>query len=155
MGILTEDMKRLVAEQRLGFVATVDADGTPSLSPKGTMTVLDDDTLLFSNLRSPQTVRNLAANPAVEINFVDPIVRKGYRFKGVATYVARGERGFDALLPQFVTWPDLMPTIQGIVVVRVERALPITSPAYDIGVTEDALRRLWLGHFTALHPDPD
>jgi len=34
MGILTEDMKRVVNEQRLGFVATVCPDGTPSLSPK-------------------------------------------------------------------------------------------------------------------------
>ena len=34
--VLTEDMKRVVREQRLGFVATVGPDGTPSLSPKGT-----------------------------------------------------------------------------------------------------------------------
>jgi hypothetical protein len=32
MGILTDDMKRLVREQSLGFVATVCADGTPRLS---------------------------------------------------------------------------------------------------------------------------
>ena len=28
--------------------------------------------------------------------------------------------------------------------VTVERALPVTSPAYDLGVTEDELRELWL-----------
>ena len=33
--ILTPDMKRVVREQRLGFVATVCSDGTPNLSPKG------------------------------------------------------------------------------------------------------------------------
>jgi hypothetical protein len=33
---LTEDMERVVSEQRLGFVATVCPDGTSSLSPKGT-----------------------------------------------------------------------------------------------------------------------
>jgi hypothetical protein len=36
MAILTEDMKRVVREQRLGFIATVCPDGTPNLSPKGT-----------------------------------------------------------------------------------------------------------------------
>ncbi|MGA7633954.1 MAG: pyridoxamine 5'-phosphate oxidase family protein [Terriglobales bacterium] len=40
MGILTEDIKRLVSEQRLGFVAIVCPDGTPNLSPKGTTAVL-------------------------------------------------------------------------------------------------------------------
>jgi predicted pyridoxine 5'-phosphate oxidase superfamily flavin-nucleotide-binding protein len=36
MGVLTADMKRVVEQQRLGFVATVCPDGTPNLSPKGT-----------------------------------------------------------------------------------------------------------------------
>src|SRR5215467_12068747 len=83
--ILTEDMKRLVSEQRLGFVATVCPDGTPSLSPKGTTAVWDDEHLVFADIRSPGTVENLRANNVVEVNVVDPIVRKGYRFKGEAT----------------------------------------------------------------------
>src|SRR5690242_17710078 len=39
VGILTEDMKRVVTEQRLAFVATVCPDGTPNLLPKGTSAV--------------------------------------------------------------------------------------------------------------------
>jgi hypothetical protein len=155
MGILTDDMKRVISEQRLGFVATVDADGTPNLSPKGTMTVLDDDTILFSNLRSPQTRRNLEANPAVEINFVDPIARKGYRFKGTATYVPRGEDGFDELLLHFEHWGDLTPNMKGIFKVSVSRALPIASPAYDVGATETELRRHWMAHYVALQPETE
>ena len=90
MSILTEDMKRMVREQRLGFVATVCPDGTPNLSPKGTTTVWDDDHLVFAHLYSPNTVANLRHNPAIEINVVDPVVRKGYRFKGTAEVVTEG-----------------------------------------------------------------
>ena len=43
--MLTPDMKRIVEEQRLGFVATAAADGTPNVSPKGTFIVLDDETI--------------------------------------------------------------------------------------------------------------
>ena len=100
-------MRRVVFEQKLGFVATVCPDGTPNLSPKGTTTVWDDDHLLFADIRSPQTVRNLEKKPVAEINVVDPIVRKGYRFKGQATLHSDGEvyerglallaeRGYDA-----------------------------------------------------------
>jgi hypothetical protein len=39
MGILTDDMKRIVREQRLGYIATVCPDGTPNLLPKGTTAV--------------------------------------------------------------------------------------------------------------------
>src|SRR5215467_993189 len=77
--ILTEDMKRVMSEQRLGFVATVCPDGTPSLSPKGTTVVWDDEHLVSADIRSPGTVENLRANKAVEVNVVDPIARKGYR----------------------------------------------------------------------------
>ena len=72
MGILTDDMKRVIEEQRLGFVVTVCDDGTPNLSPKGTMVVLDDDNIMFGEIRSPITVHNIQANPAMEINVVDP-----------------------------------------------------------------------------------
>lgn len=32
LGLLTDDMRRVLTEQRLGFVATVCPDGTPNLS---------------------------------------------------------------------------------------------------------------------------
>ena len=34
--------------------------------------------------------------------------------------------------------------INAIVIVTVERALPVTSPAYDLGATEDELRERFL-----------
>ena len=39
---------------------------------------------MFADLASPGTIEDLATNPHVEINVVDPILRKGYRFKGTA-----------------------------------------------------------------------
>src|SRR5256885_4717655 len=84
MGILTDDMKRLIDEQTLAFHATVCPDGSPNLSPKGSTRVWDDDHLFFADICSPQTTANIAAGSSVEVNVVDPFVRKGYRFKGPA-----------------------------------------------------------------------
>src|SRR3978361_144999 len=92
--MLTPDMKRVIAEHSLGFVATVGADGMPNLSPKGTFFVVDDRTIAFGEIRSPGTIRNLRANPRLEVNFVDPFVRKGFRFSGMADVVERGDAGF-------------------------------------------------------------
>jgi predicted pyridoxine 5'-phosphate oxidase superfamily flavin-nucleotide-binding protein len=66
MAILTEDMKRVIREQRLAFYATVCEDGSPNLSPKGTTYVLDDDHLFFADIRSPQTVANIRRGSLVE-----------------------------------------------------------------------------------------
>ena len=81
MGILTDDMKRVV-DNELGFVATVCPDGTPNLSPKGTIAVWDDDHVVFADLRSPGTVENLRSHPGTEVNVVDQLSRTGYRLEG-------------------------------------------------------------------------
>ena len=60
--MITARMRRLIEENTIGFVATVTPDGAPSVSPKGTMVVLDDAHVAFADIRSPQTVRNIRAN---------------------------------------------------------------------------------------------
>ena len=148
MGILTDDMKRVVREQRLAFVATVCPDNTPNLSPKGTIAVWDDDHLVFANIRSPQTIANLRHNPAIEINVVDPIVRKGYRFKGTAAVLEDG-REYEAVMAFFMRRGVSNP-IRGVVLITVEHALPVTSPAYDLGLSEAEIRARWERHREAV-----
>ena len=151
MPVLTQDMKRVVAEQKIGYVASVCPDGTPNLSPKGTFLVLDDDHVMFGEIRSPQTASNIAMNAIVEVNFVDVFSRKGFRCKGPARFVAAGSAEFTRLLPAFVAqWGDLCDHFNGIVVVRADQAKPLVSPAYDIGGEEAELRRHWLGYFSEI-----
>jgi uncharacterized protein len=152
VGILTEDMKRLVSEQRLGFVATVCPDGTPNLSPKGTTAVWDDDHIVFADIRSPATVSNLRRNPSTEINVVDPIVRKGYRFKGVASVVTEGAL-FERILDFYRTERNLdegRTRIRSFVLVKINEAMPLISPAYDQGLTEEQVREKMQHYFDSL-----
>jgi uncharacterized protein len=148
MATLTEDMKRVVREQQLGYVATVCPDGTPNLSPKGTTRVWDDEHLVFADIRSPRTIANLKHNPAIEINVVDWFMRKGYRFKGIATVIEAGSF-FDELVSFYnqARPSDAPRRIQAIVVVEVQRALPLISPAYDRDITEEQVRMQWEDHY--------
>src|SRR5882724_7239829 len=142
-------MKRVVEEQRLGFVATVCPDGTPNLSPKGTTAVWDDDHLVFANIRSPGILANLQQNANVEVNVVDPLLRKGYRFKGVAAVLASGAL-YAKAIAFYKERGSRVSAIREVVLVRVHSAQPIESPAYDLGLTEDEVRGLWEHHFHAL-----
>jgi len=152
MAKITDAMAKTVTEQRLGFVASVGPDGHPNLSPKGTFIVVDGNTLAFAELRSPNTVRNIAANPAVEVNFVDPFSRKGCRFKGRARFVSKSEEEFARLRRGFDGWGDLADRMRGIVVITVDDAQPLTSPAYDMGTSEADLRRQWTDNFRRMQP---
>ena len=149
MGLISADMKRLVEEQRLGFVATVCPDGTPNLSPKGTTAVWDADHLVFANIRSPGTLANLRQNANVEVNVVDPFVRKGYRFKGVASVLESGPL-YDQIIA-FYNARGVANVIREVVMVRVHRAQPMESPAYDLGLTEAEVRARWDRHWQAVH----
>ena len=153
MGILNDDMKRVIRQQRLGFIATVCPDGTPNLSPKGTATVWDDDQLVFADLASPVTMENLAHNPALEINVVDAFSRKGYRFKGTASIVREGEL-FEEIKHAYTTGSRGVPPVglraNAYVVMKVEKAAPLVSPGYTPGKTERDMREEWASHWAAV-----
>ena len=151
MSVLTEDMKRVVREQRLGYIATVCPDGTPNLSPKATMKVWDDDHLVFADLASPGTIANLKQNPAIEINIVDPFLRKGYRFKGTGVVIESG-RDFDKVMTQFADrQAGVNAQIRGFVMMTVTRALPVISPGYVGGVTESQMLAQWEEYYASVN----
>jgi len=97
MDKISEYVKIFLNGQKLGYVATVSANDMPNLSPKGTIIAWDEDTLAFADIRSPNTMKNLETNPNLEINVVDPLLRKGFRFKGQGTIIKNGQV-YEALL---------------------------------------------------------
>jgi len=152
MGVLNSEMKRLVERQKLGFVATVCPDRTPNLSPKGTTAVWDDEHLVFADIHSPGSIFNIRHNPAVEINVVDHVLRKGYRFKGTARVLGDGAL-FDEIMA-FFRKRGISSPIKHIIMVKVERALPLVSPAYDSGATEDEIRARWRDYWRSIVRNP-
>jgi hypothetical protein len=87
---ITGDMEAIIRQAILSFVATVNEDGTPNLSPKASLTVRNG-VLYFADIASPRTILNLRRNRAVEINVVDIFQRRGYRFKGSASILPPGD----------------------------------------------------------------
>jgi hypothetical protein len=81
---------------------------------------------------------------------VDPVIRKGFRFKGRGIVIDPGER-FDELLERFTSGSravrDAKARIRHIVVIEVERALSLVSPAYDDAVTEEDVSARWEVYF--------
>ena len=149
--MLSSEMKACVERQRLGFVASVGADGAPRISPKGSLAVWDDATLVFADVRSPVTVRNLIENPAVEINVVDTLTRSGWRFRGRAHVLLSGPT-FERVR-EFYAARGMRRAFEHVVFVGVEHAAALRSPAYDDGAAEDDVRNAWSAYWTAPAPE--
>lgn len=145
---LSKEIENFLNVQKLGYVATVSSNNTPNLSPKGTIIAWDESNLAFADIRSPNTIKNLEKNPDLEINVVDPLLRKGYRFSGKGSIIREGY-DFEAILHKYRE-SGIKSEIKAIVLVKVEKISEVTSPLYDLGISESEIKQKWKKHFNDL-----
>jgi len=148
--MLTPDMRAVIEVSQLCFAATVTPGGRPNLSPKGTIRVWDDEHLFFLDIASPGTRTNLAHTPWLELNVVDQLSRRGYRFVGQATLHEPGSTVYEEGVRR--VYGDATPLSQpfAVVLLAIERAAPVLSPAYWRGLDENEIRAQWRERRVAL-----
>ncbi|KAF6244702.1 pyridoxamine 5'-phosphate oxidase family protein [Nitrosopumilus sp. b2] len=148
MSEITPQIKKFLDLQKLGYIATVSADGTPNISPKGTIIGWSKTQLAFADIRSPDTMTNLKTNPNVEINVIDPLLRKGFLFKGVAKILSNSNP-YDDILKHYRD-SGIKSSIGSIVLVDVTDISEVISPLYDLGISEEEIKLKWKKHFESL-----
>jgi len=146
--VITNEIKDFLNLQKLGYVATVSSDGKPNISPKGTIIGWSSETLAFADIRSPDTMKNLIDNPNVEINVIDPLLRKGYLFQGKARILQDGTL-YQEILNHYRE-NGIKSPINSIVLVDVSCVSDVISPLYDLGISEDEIKSKWQKHFSTL-----
>lgn len=154
MDAIDHDARTIVEDAMLGFVATVCEDGTPNLSPKGSVRVYDDHHVIFVDTASPQTVRNIKHNPNVEVNCVDFLRRRGYRFKGTAELRDPGDPAYEWIREWLLETHGPKVPAHHAVLVTVSQVRQILSPAYTfLDAEEPDLVRSWSEkyHLSLIH----
>ena len=146
--MITSEIKNFLNTQKLGYVATVSSDGLPNISPKGTIIAWSSEILAFADIRSPDTVKNLQNDPNVEINVIDPLLRKGYLFKGIARLINSGLQ-YDEIL-QYYRDNGITSPINAIILVDISEISDVISPLYDMGISEGEIKSKWKNHFANL-----
>jgi predicted pyridoxine 5'-phosphate oxidase superfamily flavin-nucleotide-binding protein len=147
--VLDEDVRAVVESAHLVFAATVTPDREPNLSPKGTIRVWDDRHLFFLDIASPTTRANLERNPKIELNVVEHLSRRGYRFFGTATLHRDDDVYREAMRRVFAEEGAKYP-VTCVVLVAVERMDALVSPGYLHVATESDMRASWKARRAAL-----
>ncbi len=142
---ITNEIKSFLKKQKLGFVATINENNTPNLSPRGTIFAWDDKHIIFADIKSPQTTKNLKKNPVVEVNVINPITRKGMLLNGTAVILKEG-REFSQILDYYKE-QGIQSKISAVVKVKVDEIQEITSPLYDLGYSEDEIKEKWKKYY--------
>jgi len=104
---------------KLAWVATASRDGMPNVTPKGSLKLLDEQHVLFADLFSLKTGRNLLENKNVAVTVVDPGTGKGYQIKGTAEIIDSGEL-FAETSKQMKAVPKDLPPVHHVVAITVE-----------------------------------
>jgi predicted pyridoxine 5'-phosphate oxidase superfamily flavin-nucleotide-binding protein len=91
---LSDELKKMFEEIRgtpaVAFVATVDAEGKPNVTSKGTLGVLDDENLWYVESVGKKTYENIKKNPNVAVAIANRQKLDGYQIKGKAEIVTEG-----------------------------------------------------------------
>ena len=69
---------------KLAWVATASRNGEPNVTPKGSLKILDQFHILFADLFSLKTRKNILENNQVAVTVVDAPTATGYQIKGTA-----------------------------------------------------------------------
>ncbi len=119
-------MKDLIENQKICFAATADQNGRPNVSPKGSIYVVDDETIAFADLYSQKTRANLRTNPGIALAVVDLKALKGYQFKGKAELLEEGNI-YNDVVCYLQTLPLKLPDPQYVVKIKIEKILILLS----------------------------
>jgi predicted pyridoxine 5'-phosphate oxidase superfamily flavin-nucleotide-binding protein len=130
MTLLNESVREAAQRSVLGWLATVDAEGQPNVSPKEVWAIADDEHVVLAHIASPVSARNIALQPQVCLSFVDVFVQKGFKLKGSAHEVRAADPAFARWATPLLAMVGQRFVIQSVLVIRVTSVVTIVAPSY-------------------------
>lgn len=134
--MLSPEVLLFASQSVLCWLATVDQDGQPNVSPKEVFAAFDTEYLVIANIASPTSVRNLGSNPRVCVSFIDVFVQKGFKVFGTARNVRRQDEDFSLWSAPLEAKAGPRFPIHSVVVVRANAVEPILAPSYRLHAAE-------------------
>lgn len=130
MIFLNESVREAARRSVLCWLATVDGEGQPNVSPKEVWAVIDDRHVVVANIASPVSARNIAQQPQVCLSFVDVFVQKGFKLVGEAREVRAPDPEFAAWAAPLLAMVGQRFAICSVLVMRVTSVAAIVAPSY-------------------------
>jgi predicted pyridoxine 5'-phosphate oxidase superfamily flavin-nucleotide-binding protein len=127
---LTDAVRADIDNAVLCWLATVDAEGVPNVTPKEIFAAHGEAMLVIADIQSAGSVRNIERNPNVCVSFVDVFRQRGFKITGSARIVAPEAADFAALSAELVRLaaPDFQ--VRNVIAIDIARIQRIRAPSY-------------------------
>ena len=130
--MMDETVMRYASTSVLCWLATVDPDGWPNVSPKEIFYTYDARTLLIANIASPGSRANIRRHPEVCVSFVDIFIQKGFKLKGIATVVESTDAAFALYAEPLRAMAGEQFPFTSLFAVNVRAIEPLIAPTYRL-----------------------
>ncbi|WP_396439978.1 pyridoxamine 5'-phosphate oxidase family protein [Limnohabitans sp.] len=130
MNLLIEPICGTARRSVLCWLATVDAEGQPNVSPKEVWTIADEQLVVVAHIASPISARNIAQHPQVCLSFVDVFVQKGFKLTGTAREVRATDAEFTDWAAPLLAMVGQRFTTHSVLVIQVQSVAAIVAPSY-------------------------
>lgn len=130
--VINEAVRTDIENSVLCWLATVDADGMPNVSPKEIFSALGNDRIVIAEIASQQSLANIRAHGSVCVSFVDVFRQRGFKLKGQARIVLPADPAFDEVAAPLkaMAGPDF--PIRAVFEVTVTKVARIWAPSYAL-----------------------
>lgn len=130
--MLNHDVIKSSSSSVLCWLATVDEQGQPNVSPKEIWAVLDEQYVVIGHIASPTSVRNIGQRAKVCVSFVDVFVQKGFKVHGEARVIDKGHLEFSKWAAPLLPMAGERFPLHAVIVVRATAVAPILAPSYRL-----------------------
>lgn len=129
---INDAMRTDIANSVLCWLATVDAEGTPNVTPKEIFSSYGDDRIIVADIASSNTVRNIRSHPAVCVSFIDVFRQRGFKVKGQAFIIASDHPDYPAVGAEVLKMAGEDFPIRNLISIQVEKVSRILAPSYRL-----------------------
>lgn len=130
--MITDEVRRAIDESVLCWLATVDGEGAPNVSPKEMFCAFGERHVVIANIMSAGSARNLRGNPQVCVSFVEVFKQKGFKLRGTARYLKASDADFEERARPLRKMAGERFPFKTLFEIEVTAVEPIVAPSYRL-----------------------
>lgn len=129
--VLNEQHKRLIEKSVLCWVATVNKDGQPNVSPKEVFELHTNNRLVFAVIASPNTLKNIKQHAKVGVSCLDIWTQKGVQMNGIAEIIDPIDNKFKELEQLLNNKNKGVFKFRNIISIKITEEKTLLAPSYQ------------------------
>ena len=130
--MLNQEVLESIRESILCWLATVNENGEPNVSPKEMFIANGTEHILIANIASPNSVRNIGVNSSVCLSFINIFKQKGFKVSGSAKLIEPADSDYSSKLSVLRTLGGDRFEIKSIIEIHVKQVFPVLAPSYNL-----------------------